>query len=183
MMAQAAPVSSVQQIREARLQPLKVALQDAIALHTKATGVREALEAEVGRRRRRGAAVHAAGGSGGGACTCRVARQRADARRMRAALLVRASAQVCALFERVISAEGTDVDLDQVCSWAWGSHGMACMALALFACLPCAGWLCWPLVVGAMPDRILAAPPPCPPPARRAAPRLLLQPWRRLRAQ
>lgn len=45
---QAAPASrSVQQIREARLQPLKVALQDAIALHTKATGVREALEAEV----------------------------------------------------------------------------------------------------------------------------------------
>jgi hypothetical protein len=44
----AAPTSSVQQIREARLQPLKVALQDAIALHTKATGVREALEAEVG---------------------------------------------------------------------------------------------------------------------------------------
>jgi hypothetical protein len=37
----------VQQIREARLQPLKIALQDAIALHTKATGVREALEAEV----------------------------------------------------------------------------------------------------------------------------------------
>lgn len=46
---QAAPVAtnSVQQIREARLQPLKIALQDAIALHTKATGVREALEAEV----------------------------------------------------------------------------------------------------------------------------------------
>lgn len=45
----AAPVAtnSVQQIREARLQPLKIALQDAIALHTKATGVREALEAEV----------------------------------------------------------------------------------------------------------------------------------------
>lgn len=41
-------VKSIQQIREARLQPLKVALQDAIALHTKATGVREALEAEVG---------------------------------------------------------------------------------------------------------------------------------------
>ena len=39
----------MQQIREARLQPLKVALQDAITLHTKATGVREALEAEVGR--------------------------------------------------------------------------------------------------------------------------------------
>jgi len=37
----------IQQIREARLQPLKIALQDAIALHTKATGVREALEAEV----------------------------------------------------------------------------------------------------------------------------------------
>jgi hypothetical protein len=44
----AAPTNTVQQIREARLQPLKVALQDAIALHTKATGVREALEAEVG---------------------------------------------------------------------------------------------------------------------------------------
>lgn len=42
------PSSSIQQIREARLQPLKVALQDAIAMHTKATGVREALEAEVG---------------------------------------------------------------------------------------------------------------------------------------
>jgi hypothetical protein len=41
-------VNSIQQIREARLQPLKVALQDSIALHTKATGVREALEAEVG---------------------------------------------------------------------------------------------------------------------------------------
>jgi hypothetical protein len=41
-----APQNSVQSIREARLQPLKIALQDAIALHTKATGVREALEAE-----------------------------------------------------------------------------------------------------------------------------------------
>lgn len=45
--APAPPVSSIQQIREARLQPLKIALQDAIALHTKATGVREALEVEV----------------------------------------------------------------------------------------------------------------------------------------
>ncbi|WIA31931.1 hypothetical protein OEZ86_002790 [Tetradesmus obliquus] len=63
--------NSVQQIREARLQPLKFALQDAIALHTKATGVREALEAEV-----------------------------------------------CALFERVINAEGSDVDLDQVAAAA-----------------------------------------------------------------
>jgi hypothetical protein len=50
MFLQVAPapaVSSIQQIREARLQPLKIALQDAIALHTKATGVREALEVEV----------------------------------------------------------------------------------------------------------------------------------------
>jgi hypothetical protein len=45
--APAPAVSSIQQIREARLQPLKIALQDAIALHTKATGVREALEVEV----------------------------------------------------------------------------------------------------------------------------------------
>lgn len=53
------------------MQPLKIALQDAIALHTKATGVREALEAEV-----------------------------------------------CALFERAINAEGSDVDLDQVAAAA-----------------------------------------------------------------
>ncbi len=42
--------NAVQQIREARVAPLRVALQDAIAQHTKATGVREALEAEVRRR-------------------------------------------------------------------------------------------------------------------------------------
>eukprot|EP00878_Enallax_costatus_P015300 GHUV01016023.1.p1 GENE.GHUV01016023.1~~GHUV01016023.1.p1 ORF type:complete len:863 (+),score=298.32 GHUV01016023.1:243-2591(+) len=64
-------VDTVQQIREARLQPLKIALQDSIALHTKATGVREALEAEV-----------------------------------------------CALFETVINAEGSDVDLDAVAAAA-----------------------------------------------------------------
>jgi hypothetical protein len=52
--AQAAPavaLPTIQEIRGAQLLPLKVALQDAIALHTKATGVREALEAEVSRGR------------------------------------------------------------------------------------------------------------------------------------
>ena len=38
---------TVQQIRQERIQPLRQALNDSIASHAQATGVREALEAEV----------------------------------------------------------------------------------------------------------------------------------------
>eukprot|EP00877_Chromochloris_zofingiensis_P008397 jgi/Chrzof1/3810/Cz13g09190.t1_KEA1[v5.2] len=62
---------TVRQIREEMIRPLRTALNESIARQTKATGVREALEAEV-----------------------------------------------CALFERVINAEGSDVNVEEVAAAA-----------------------------------------------------------------
>lgn len=54
------PSKSTRKMREEMLNPLRVALTEAIMRHTKATGVREALEAEVGAKAARLQTVHAA---------------------------------------------------------------------------------------------------------------------------
>jgi hypothetical protein len=56
---------TVQQLREERIAPLRQALNDSIARHTQATGVREALEAEVRGGVRRGQRGPAASCSSG----------------------------------------------------------------------------------------------------------------------